>query len=98
MRCFYVLIHGRLTWTSSVEHETETQPSGFYCHRYVLASNQQNATDAAFARVLANLDTQTGWLTKSSVAVELGAEEVRVAPLHKLLKADNGGHTFYIDE
>jgi len=36
-----------------------------------------------------------GWLRDGLATVELAADEVVVAPIHKLLKPDNQGHSFY---
>jgi hypothetical protein len=36
-----------------------------------------------------------GWLRDGLATVELEAEEIATAPMHKLLKPDNRGHTFY---
>lgn len=102
MRCYYVLIHGRLGWsaasTSNGEGAITSQPLGFYCHRYVLASSIQAAQETAFNRVRNNLDRQTGWLAAKLIRLELSAEEITPAPFHRLLKPDNLGHTFYDEE
>jgi hypothetical protein len=102
MKCYYVLIHGRLEWrptstTNDIGDET-SQPLGFYCHRYVLASSISSAEDSAFRRVRDNLDRQTGWLTTNHVKLELNAEEITPAPIFRLLKSDNRGHIFYDKE
>jgi len=102
MKCYYVLVHGRLNWnttSSPPDGGGETfQPAGFYCHRYVLASTIHNAQEAAFRRVRENLDRQTGWITAEAVKLELDAEETASAPIYQLLKPDNRGHTFYEQE
>ena len=98
MRCYYVLVHGRLDWLPARSASDEigaTKPTGFYCHRYVLARDNQSAAEIAFQRVKQNLDSQMGWIRDQLVTVELQAEEVAIAPIHKLLKGDNRGHTFY---
>ena len=98
MRCFYVLVHGRLDWRKerfAAGEPAGGRPQGFYCHRYVLASNGDRATEAAFRRVRDNLDKQTGWIDQGLATLELEAEEVTAAPLRSLLKPDNRGHTFY---
>jgi hypothetical protein len=101
MKCYYVLVHGRLNWrtTSPPPHDDgETfQPEGFYCQRYVLASSIHHAQEAAFRRVRENLDRQTGWI-RGGVKLELEAEETTSAPIYQLLKPDNRGHTFYEQE
>ena len=71
------------------------QPAGFYCHRYVFASNSMAATQKAFDSVSANLDQQTGWLRNQAVALELEAEEISRVSLLKAFSAVNRGHTFY---
>lgn len=100
MRCYYVLVHGTLGWVPgrSASHEFGAmKPAGFSCHRYVLASSEAAAIDTAFNRVRANLDREMGWLREGLATVELDAEEVAAAPIYKLLRPDNRGHTFYLD-
>jgi len=50
-----------------------------------------------FNRVRANLDAEFRWLRDGLATIELDAEQVAVAPMHKLLKPDNRGHTFYTE-
>ena len=97
MRCFYVLVHGRLHWlVEPTELDRDVgQPAGFYCHRYVLASDPKIATRKAFNSVSANLDQQTGWLRDDVARLELDAEEVVQSSFLKAFLADNRGHTFY---
>ncbi len=71
------------------------RPHGFFCHHYVLASDQEVARASAFSRVQSNLEKQTGWISGGLADLDLNAEEVTPAPMHKLLKPDNRGHTFY---
>jgi hypothetical protein len=96
MRCFYVFVHGKLTWDAdrSGLNPGET-PAGFYCHRYVLAQTEADAREKAFRRVRDNLDAQTNWLRDGLVRLRMRAEELSVAPMHKLLMPENRGHTFY---
>jgi len=102
MRCFYVLVHGRLRWRAEpAPTETDaaaTRPLGFYCHRYVLASGEAQAEAAAFRRVRENLEKQTGWVGAGLAVLDLEAEELTMAPMHKLLRSDNRGHTFYHED
>jgi hypothetical protein len=100
MRCYYVLVHGSLDWVpgrSAGDEFGAARPVGFYCHRYVLAHNEATAIDVALRRVRANLDTKMGWMRDGLATVALHAEEVAAAPMHKLLKPDNRGHTFYTE-
>lgn len=102
MQCYYVLIHGRLNWyaasTPDDEGREAWQPSGFYCHRYVLASSTGSAEDTAFRRVRENLERQTGWLSANQVKLDLHTDEVTRAPIFRLLKPDNRGHSFYNED
>lgn len=101
MRCFYVLVHGKLDWTTKPPQSDDAdslRPAGFYCHRFVLAPDEEGAAEKAFRRVRDNLDKQTGWLSEGAANLQLEAEEVDEAPVHKLLKPDNRGHTFYEEE
>ena len=97
MGCFYVLVHGKLRWRT--EHDAVgndvARPLGFYCHRYVLASGEVQAQAAAFSRVRESLEKQTGWIGAGLAALDLEAEQLTAAPMHKLLRPDNKGHTFY---
>lgn len=97
MRCYFVLIHGTLEWQVplSCPDDTASQPHGFYCHRYVLALNEQRAIDSAFARVRANLNRTSSWLSEGAAILTLNAEEVRQAPFSKLFRPENEGHVFY---
>lgn len=99
MRCFYVLVHGGLTWRTGTPPTNDGSGigrlQGFCCHRYVLAASDDQAKRIAFARVRANLEKQTGWMSAGLATLDLEAEEVSSAPIHKLLMPDNRGHTFY---
>lgn len=97
MRCFYVLVHGQLKWRSARREDREAdtiKPAGFYCHRFVLASGKGEAAEKAFRRVRENLHKQTGWLNGVET-LDLEAEEITTAPVHKLLKSDDRGYSFY---
>jgi hypothetical protein len=99
MRCFYVLVHGKLDWAVTRADEDELdRPAGFYCHRFVLAQNEAHATEKAFSRVRENLDERFGWLSDRSARLTLEAEELSFAPMHKLLKRENRSHAFYDEE
>lgn len=101
VRCFYVLVHGKLRWRTELattDDHNAFRPTGFYCHRYVLASDVDGAKDKAFCRVRENLEQQTGWVRNGLAIVDLQAEEVADAAMHKLLKPDNRGHTFYNED
>jgi len=95
MRCYYVLVHGTLDWNVAPPSHDVNQPRGFYCHRYVLASDEESAARIALGRVRANLDRGGRWLSDGSATLTLEVEEVSTAPMHRLLKPDNRGHTFY---
>ena len=96
MRSFYVLVHGSLEWDSDPETDDECfRPAGFYCHRYVLASGYEDAVQKAFRRVRKNLEKQTGWIGQGLAKLTLEAQELTPAPVRKLLRRDNRGHTFY---
>lgn len=94
MRCYFVLVHGRLQWNVAAP-DGSVQPLGFYCHRYVLASSEQRAAETAFRRVHANFDRRFRWLSDGSATLVLEAEEICAAPILKLIEPDNGGHSFY---
>ena len=98
MRCYYVCVHGKLDWVAMPSADDEfgaLQPAGFYCHRYVLAPDEKQATAMAYDRVRTNLDKQFGWVRDGLANLHLDVDEVSTAPIHKLLKPDNRGHTFY---
>ena len=101
VRCFYVLVHGKLRWRTEpaiTDDPDDFRPTGFYCHRYVLASDRDGARDKVFRRVREDLEQQTGWVRNGLATVDLEAEEVADAAMHKLLKPDNRGHTFYNED
>lgn len=97
MRCFWVLVHGQLQWSVPMAGSDSdvSQPEGFYCHRFVLASDPSIAAQKAFASVSANLDRQTGWLRNGVAKLDLEAEEVVQSALIQAFRPDNRGHTFY---
>jgi hypothetical protein len=98
-RCFYVLVHGSLEWRPEhLEDVDAFTPSGFHCHRYVFASCYEEAAEKAFQRVRKNLERQTDWLRQGKATLNLEVEELRPAPLHKMLKPGNRGHAFYDNE
>jgi hypothetical protein len=101
MRCFYVLVHGKLQWHAS-QGATDAigvdQPAGFWCHRYVLAADENSAENKAIRRVSDNLERVFGWLSNGAATVDLEVAEVSVAPARKLIKPDNKGHTFYAEQ
>ena len=98
MRCFYILIHGRLRWLVDPSERESDRPAGLYCHRYVLASDQKEATRKALKGVSNNLDQQTGWLRGNLAELELEVEKVNEASLLKAFLPVNKGHTFYDHE
>lgn len=100
MQCFYILIHGRLRWSNdAAKSDTEIgQPAGFFCHRYVLATDQDTAKRSAYKKVSSNLDRQMGWLCNGEAKLELQAEEVSEAPFLKAFMPTNRGHSFYRNE
>jgi hypothetical protein len=102
VRCYYVLVHGRLEWSQGArwqDDESEGErPLGFYCHRYVLASSIDEARSKAFERVRQNFEREMGWTGAGLAGLELEAEEISTAPMHKVLIPGNRGHAFYIDE
>lgn len=99
MRCFYVLVHGKLNWLVEPlpfgDNPDVARPTGFFCYRYVLASGESEAKEKAFRRVRQNLERQTGWLGQRLLTLCLTADEVATARMHMMLKPDNRGHTFY---
>lgn len=101
MRCFDVLVHGRIHWLDAGHSDAApcaSRPAGLYCHRYVLASNADHAQEKAIHRVRENLEHQTGWMSEGRAWVEFIVEEVASAPLFNGFLTDNRGHTFYAGE
>ncbi len=102
MRSYLVHVHGRLKWI--VEEPAfklpgiEPKPAGFFCHRYVLASDIKAASAKALESVRKNLDRQTYWLSNDEAELELEAEEVQPASLITGFLPHNRGHTFYNSE
>lgn len=99
MRCFHVLIHGKLNWLVEQLPQSDAseadRPAGFYCHRFVLASAEGAAIEKAFRQVRDNLERQTGWIGDRLATLDLEATEVATAPIYNALRPDNPGHTFY---
>lgn len=101
MRCFYVLVHGRLEWRANIpisDSLAATKPRGMYCHRYVLSADAESAKTKAFERVRNNLDQEMGWLSKGWATLALEADAVVQASMLKLVRPDNRGHTFYTED
>ena len=96
MRCFYVRVHGSLEWDCDPAVDEDCfRPGGFHCDRYVLAKGFEDAADKAFRRVRKNLEKQTGWLKQGLAKLTLEAEELKPAPLHKLLRHSRRVRDFY---
>ena len=98
MKCYHVVVHGRLDWADSL-HPAEgdvVQPAGFYSHRHVLASTVQRAEEVALRKVRARLADRTDWLQTKAATLTLEAAEVSAAPFHQFLKPA-GGFAFYSD-
>jgi hypothetical protein len=96
MRCFYVLVHGTLEWDCEPDVDDDFfRPAGFHCPRYVLASGYEEAANKAFRRVRKNLEKQTGWLGQGLAKLTLEAEELKPAPIHKLLRRNRRVKDFY---
>jgi hypothetical protein len=101
MRCFYVLVHGKINWNAELPEIGDPEiarPAGFYCHRFVLAANEREAAEIAFHRVRASLDKESDWLAKGLATIDLEAEETAAAPMHNLLRKENRGHSFYEED
>jgi len=99
MRCYYVFVHGKLDWKVAPPANSDVyQPRGFYCHRYVLAADQDDAASKAFKRIRKNLDRGGRWLSSGEADLSLEADEISPASIHRLLAPDNRGHTFYEEE
>jgi hypothetical protein len=99
MKCFRVVVHGQLNWRTATRGDAVAdavfQPAGFYCHRFVVAMTQDAAQAAAFRKVAANLDEQTGWLRSGSAELQMVVDEMQIVPIYKLFRPANLGHTFY---
>ena len=96
MRCFYVLVQGSLEWPSDHLDDVEAfTPAGFTCERYVLASGFEDAAKKAFRIVRRNLERQTGWLGQGVAKLTREAQELKPAPIHKLLRPGRRVRDFY---
>ena len=96
MRCFYVLVHGKLEWPPDhLDDQEMFTPTGFYCHRYVLAKGYEEAADRAFRLIRKTLERQTGWIGQGSAKLTLEAHELKPAPLHKLFRRGRKVSDFY---
>lgn len=101
MRCFNVLVHGRIHWLDAGRSGAAPgarRPAGLYSHRYVLAANADHAKEKAIRRVRENLEHQTGWISEGLACVEFVVDEVSSALLFNGFLPDNRGHTFYTGE
>ena len=98
MRCYRLLVHGVLDWNPDAVEEWEipaTRPSGFYCTRYILVRNVDDATDRVLADVRSYYEDTTDWFVHDLLTLRLEIEEIRSAPFYKGLLRDNLGATFY---
>ena len=96
MRCYYVLVHGQLEWLVPLsEEEGASQPSGFYCYRYVLAANQADAATRALQRVAHQFHKICDWVTTMNANLVLEADDVSEAAFYMLLKPDMRNHIIY---
>jgi len=101
MRCFDILVHGHIRWLHVDRLDADPdadRATGFYCHRYVIASSADLAIEKAICRVRENLEQQTGWVSEGRACVQFIVDEVSSAPLIKGFLPDNRGHTFYAGE
>ena len=93
MRCYQVLVHGKLEWRVPSSTPDETQPRGLYCTRHVLARSELQAAQKACANVTRALDRKLSGAARSTCV----ADDIAPAQLWKLL-ARNPGLVFYNDE
>ena len=94
MRCYLVMVHGVF------EYHVKPLASGFdligfYAGRSVLARDEHDATQRAFAQIDTELARLNDDIREGRVSVRVEAEEVERVPLWNLVRRSNRGHTFY---
>ena len=94
MRCYSVLVHGELEWFFPALSPVH-QPAGFFCTRHVVARNEQEAAQKAFAKVRRRLDSKSQWLSSGQARLTFAAEEIHPIAFYKLLLPINRSHVFY---
>lgn len=95
MRCYHVEVHGQFKWqTAATGFDSVSQPAGFLCNRWVVASSKADAAEKALARVRARLKD---WFAYGVVELSLEPEHVSIAPLYRLLAREQG-FVFYDEE
>lgn len=95
MRCYYVFIHGRLTWIAKPPSDEVLRPEGFYCHRYVFARNSHKAAEIAVERVNRTFRQSNDWIKNHQAALRLEVDEVSRASPFNVFRRGNRGHVFY---
>ena len=98
MRCYSLLVHGVLDWSPQAIKKWQipaTRPSGFYCHRHVLASSSDEAISKVLTDVHSYYEDTTDWFVHDLLNLELEVEEIETAPFYKGLIKGNLGATFY---
>ena len=94
MRCYLVLVHGIF------DYHVKPAPSGmdvegFFAGRSVLARDEEQAKERAFAKVKSGLAAWNADVRDGLVSVRLDAEDVSRVPFWYVLRRVNRGHTFY---
>ena len=88
MRCYCVLVHGKLDWDGNgARPGTSEMPAGFLCHRIVLAQTEAEAAEKAYRRVRERL---SDWLRDGRARLTLRAEDLTRAPWRRLLERESG--------
>jgi hypothetical protein len=91
MRCFHVMVHGRMDTAGPERKQSQATP--FFVNRWVLASNDEAAASRAFASVRRELKRKG--FDPDEVALEV--EEISVASWATILQPKQG-FVFYEDE
>ncbi len=97
MRCFFVLVHGKLEWGFDAA-PNETQPAGFVCPRYVLAGGETRAQEIATLNVQRTAERRFSWLSNGETRLSLSVDEILPARLYKLLWPLSQSFVFYEKE
>jgi hypothetical protein len=94
MRCYLVMVHGVFDYHVK-PLASGLDLAGFYAGRSVLARDQQDAVQRAFAKVDKGLARWSSDIRDGLVSVRLEADDVEPVPLWYVLRRSNRGHAFY---
>jgi len=101
MKCFRVMIEGKIHYSVSNSIMSDasllSQPDGFFCTRFVLVRNSEQAPTKAIESVRRNLTRRFPEFRLGIISIDLEAVEIESAPYWFVLHPINRGYSFYLE-